>query len=55
MVSRARTKRLSKAHAMQGQGRAGRGWHTFPKVDLVAQLDERRCDLRRGYGVEKHL
>ena len=33
---------------MQGQGRAERGWHTFPNEDLVAQLDGRRFDLRRG-------
>ena len=39
---------------MQGQGRAERGWHTFPNEDLVAQLDGRRFDLRRGCGVEKH-
>ena len=49
-----RMNKAQEARAMEGQGRAGRGWHTKTKEYLVAQLDERRFDLRRGYGVEKH-
>ena len=48
-----RMNKAQEARAMQGQGRAGRGWHTKTKEDLVDQLDERR-DLRRGFGVETH-
>jgi hypothetical protein len=46
--------KAQEARAMQGQGRAGRGWHTKTKEDLIDQLDKRRFDLRRGFGVETH-
>ena len=54
--SRARMNKLqgSASACKAGQGRARRGWLTFSKMDLVAEVVGRGYSRRRGCGVKKH-